>query len=165
FLVYMKGFPKHTVKEDIWKFFVNCRIADNGNGIYFDHDGTGKLVGLAFIEFENHRAMQNALQFNGTMIGPHRIEVGPSHPDELSAMFRAHKNIKSGDTCVILKNLPRQIKQKEIEDFFRGIKILDNSIKFVCNEKGDTTDVGYVEFKSTEDCRNAIKKSGSKIGH
>ncbi|XP_033104212.1 RNA-binding protein 12-like [Anneissia japonica] len=87
---------------------------------------------------------------------------GPLVPDDPSLPHDiAYQHELEESLSVYLKGLPFTVKEHEVVDFFRGLRIARDGIKFVIDPRGRITGEGFVKFVSKRDNVEALKRHKS----
>ncbi|XP_071958682.1 uncharacterized protein [Antedon mediterranea] len=77
----------------------------------------------------------------------------------------AYKRELEESLCVYLQGLPFTIKEHEVVDFFRGLRIARNGIGIVLDPQGRPVGDGFVKFVSKRDTVDALKRHKNYIGN
>jgi len=68
--------------------------------------------------------------------------------------------------CLKMRGLPFAAAAEDIVQFFHGLEIIQDSVKFSCFEDGRRTGVAAVLFASSDAALHAMdQKQGQNIGH
>ncbi|GFS65297.1 hypothetical protein NPIL_486101 [Nephila pilipes] len=89
------------------------------------------------------------------------FEFAASAPSSIKP--RPKPKPREEDLCLQLKGLPFSCSEKDIEQFFNGLKIVDMFIE-MCPD-GRSAGTGYVQLTSQNDFRVALTMNGKMIGH
>lgn len=140
----------------------------------------GGMMGQRFIEITPGNERQWA-SFNDGPSGPaphnsnkanNSNESQDQHHRRGSAESRAGGRDQRGrsrsphrqEFCVYLKGLPYEAEKKQIQEFFKSLAIVDDSIYIAFGPNGRATGEGFLEFKTEQDYKTALGSHMQYIG-
>uniref|UniRef100_A0A8D2HJJ4 RRM domain-containing protein n=1 Tax=Urocitellus parryii TaxID=9999 RepID=A0A8D2HJJ4_UROPR len=128
YLIGAQGLPWSYTVEDVLNFFSDCRIRNSENGIHFLLNRDGNRRGDALIEMESEQDVQKALEKHRMYMSQRYMEVYEINNEDVDALMKSLQ-VKSSpvvnDGVVRLRGLPYSCNEKDIEDFFAGLNIVD----------------------------------------
>ncbi|XP_072013300.1 uncharacterized protein [Amphiura filiformis] len=95
---------------------------------------------------------------------PGRSSRGYSGRSGRRSRSRSRSPVKDSTTCLELKGLPSDVKEKDILDFFRGVPLVPNSIFIECGDDGKGKGNAYARLVNQRDMRVALNRDGRSIG-
>lgn len=70
-----------------------------------------------------------------------------------------------GHHIVRIRGLPWSATAQDVMQFFKGLRIVDDSILFNVNIMGKATGEAFMQFASEEDARGAVARNNAMLGH
>ncbi|XP_075995036.1 RNA-binding protein 12-like isoform X1 [Genypterus blacodes] len=140
----------------------------------------GGMMGQRFIEITPGNERQWA-SFNDGLSGPaphnsnkannsnesldlhHRRGNAESRPGGRDQRGRSRSPHRQ-EFCVYLKGLPYEAEKKQIQEFFKNLAIVDDSIYIAFGPNGRATGEGFLEFKTEQDYKTALGSHMQYIG-
>jgi len=171
YIIKARGLPWSATAQEVQKFFHDCNVVGEENGVHFTVNKDGRPSGECFVELASQTDMDKALEHNNEHMGKRYIEIQEAKRTEMewvvnrmSTMGRPGLGDES-DGFVRLRGLPFGASKKDIADFFAGIQIAPYGITLTMDQDGRPSGDAYVEFTSGEEAEKAMKKHKEKIGH
>jgi len=173
YIVKARGLPWSATAQEVLKFFQDCNINGEENGIHFTVNKEGRPSGECFVELSSQLDMDKALEHNNEHMGKRYIEIQEAKRTEMDWVInrmssnhgREGTMESSNDGFVRLRGLPYGASKKDIADFFVGIQIAPYGITLTMDQDGRPSGDAYVEFTSPDEAEKAMKKHKEKIGH
>ncbi|XP_054629080.1 RNA binding motif protein 12Bb [Dunckerocampus dactyliophorus] len=81
---------------------------------------------------------------------------------EVSPPTRQQRTSNDKSLCVFLKGLPFTVTEREVSEFFSGLRIIDMAL--LKNQAGKNNGMGLVKFSSNEEALEALKRDREYIG-
>jgi hypothetical protein len=138
-------------------------------------DTTMPAVGLNGCALMQH-AFSHLLDADHTMQAPKQVTVpsgGDGPPAKRAktadgAVAVVHRQPGVGEvvesTVVRIRGLPWEASSEAIEDFFKGLDMVEGSAFLCRNHRGRTTGEGYVKFASVEEQAKALQRHRQNLG-
>ncbi|OMO71409.1 hypothetical protein CCACVL1_18230 [Corchorus capsularis] len=184
-VVRLRGLPFDCTDIDIFKFFAGLDIVDvllvNKNG---------RFSGEAYVLFSGSMQVEFALQRDRQNMGHRYVEVfrcnrqdyyhavatevnyegiydNDFHGSSTPSRAKRYNEKDQMEYSEILKmrGLPFSVQKKEIVEFFKDFKIVEDRIHIACRPDGKATGEAYVEFASAEEAKRAMCKDKMTIGN
>ncbi|XP_056157905.1 RNA-binding protein 12 [Lampris incognitus] len=131
----------------------------------------GGMMGQRFIEISPATERQWA-SLNGGAVGPvshinnkpncnesqdlqHRRDntgLGPGGREQRGRSRSPHRQ----ELCIYLKGLPYEAEKKQVQEFFKNLSIVEDSIYIAYSPNGRATGEGFLEFKMEQDYKTAL---------
>ncbi|XP_048838362.1 heterogeneous nuclear ribonucleoprotein H2-like isoform X2 [Brienomyrus brachyistius] len=165
FIIFAKGLPWSCTAEDLLAFFSDCKIRDGVNGIHLMQKENGQPSGKAFIEMERKEDLQKALRKHRHYLGPRYVEVKEASDHDIEGLQAAPAQRSAQDGVVKLQGLPYSCTVEDVTQFFSGLDIVENGVKFVLDKRGRSSGIAFVEFASQEMADLALKRDREEIGN
>lgn len=164
FVVKARGLPWSATATEVVKFFSDVPIINGENGVHFTFNKEGRPSGECFVEVANEADRDLALQHDQEHMGKRYIEIKEAKHSEMEWIVNKMVG-PSGDNIVRLRGLPYGCTKQDIDSFFSGLQIIPHGITLTMDQDGRASGDAYVEFASTQDVEEALKKHKEKIGH
>ncbi|KAJ4800020.1 hypothetical protein LUZ62_051266 [Rhynchospora pubera] len=185
-VVRLRGLPFDITEGDVVDFFQGLDLID----ILFVHKG-GRFSGEAFCMLAYPVQVEFALQRNRQNIGRRYIEVFRCKREEYyTAVAQEVSSSKfsssprrtgppsrskpsadgSKDDHVVytgilrMRGLPFSAGKEEIIDFFKEFELTEDMVHLVVNPDGRPSGEAFVEFRSAEDSKEAMKNDRMTLG-
>ncbi|XP_015205358.1 heterogeneous nuclear ribonucleoprotein H1, like isoform X3 [Lepisosteus oculatus] len=168
FVVRVRGLPWSCSVEEVQRFFSDCKIANDSNGIHFTYTREGRPSGEAFVELETDEDLKIAVKKDRETMGHRYVEVFKSNNVEMDWVLKhtgPNCPESAGDGLVRLRGLPFGCSKEEIVQFFSGLEIVPNGITLPVDFQGRSTGEAFVQFASQDIAEKALKKHKERIGH
>ncbi|KAK6629710.1 hypothetical protein RUM43_003528 [Polyplax serrata] len=168
YVIKMRGLPWSTTDEEILKFFNNCKVKNDKEGVHIIMTREGRPSGEAYVEMETDEDIEEALKKDREYMGSRYMEVFKSKRSEMEWVIkRSGSNLETAldDGCVRLRGLPFGCSKEEIAQFFTGLEIVPNGITLPMDSRGRSTGEAYVQFKNKDIAEKALLKHKEKIAH
>lgn len=166
-IIKLRGLPWNSTAAEILEFLKDVNVVDGEKGVHMSvSNRDGRPNGEAFVELETMDDVDKAFTYNKNLLGHRYIEIFNAKPEEFDQCLK-RTNVMQQDTFVKLRGLPFSCKLEDIEQFFSGLEIRNGKtgIYIVYDSHGRMTGEGYVQFRSSDDAENALKRNREKIGH
>jgi len=161
----IRGLPWSTTAADIENFFADSVLKDDKTtSIHILRNAEGRLSGQAFVEFKSSDDLENALKRNREHMGKRYLEITRSDMGDLKRLADRSTNVaKNKDPVVLLRGLPFDVTNDDVEKFFHGLSITD--VQMVYDSAGiRPMGKAFVAFTSTTDSEKALAMHGERIG-
>ncbi|CAL1612958.1 unnamed protein product [Knipowitschia caucasica] len=129
-------------------------------------DSGGRGTGRALVRFLSPQDSYTALKQGGGTLGSRYVEIVPAsqrqwdgaEPERRREEQRARSRSPHGapELCVFLKGLPYEVDSNMIKEFFKGLRMVDDSLYIAYAPNGKATGEGFVEFHSEHDHKMAL---------
>ncbi|KAG5672634.1 hypothetical protein PVAND_002748 [Polypedilum vanderplanki] len=166
-LIKLRGLPWDVQPRDILDFLKDVQVINGEKGIFMGFSSRdGRPNGEAFLELATRDDVDKAFSYNKNMLGRRYIEIFNAKPDEFDSCLR-RQNFIQQDTFVKLRGLPFSCRLDDIEQFFSGLEIRNgkSGIYIVYDSHGRMSGEAFVQFRTSDDAENALKRNREKIGH
>jgi len=163
-VVRLRGLPWSIKEDEIRQFFKDVTIAPGG--VHFEIDATGKRNGEGYIRLLTTKEAEVALKYDRQHIGQRYVEVFPSSLQEMEDSKARRKSSlpRSNEFLVKMRGLPFSITERDIIQFFRGLKFPRDWVTIVSGPGGRMTGEAFVEFHNDADMKKALSRDREKIG-
>ncbi|XP_015127257.1 uncharacterized protein LOC107048552 [Diachasma alloeum] len=163
--ILLADLPSFTKEADIAKELDECKI--NDLFITSKKDSSGTPQYMAYVQFSRAEDAKAALT-SPLKIGPKAITAMSISDDKFSQAKRTHEQETLGEAstpdCIIMRGLPFQVIERDIQDFFSDIGIVPRRIHMMLNNHGSPAGECFCEFESAEEAVRATGKSGLPMG-
>ncbi|XP_070507751.1 heterogeneous nuclear ribonucleoprotein H2 [Chironomus tepperi] len=166
-VVKLRGLPWDSTPADILDFLKDCVVVNGEKGVHMAiSHRDGRPNGEAYVELETPEDVDRAFSYNKNVLGHRYIEIFNAKPEEFDQCLK-RQNVMQQDTFIKLRGLPFSCKLEEIEQFFEGLEIRNGKtgIYIVYDSHGRMTGECFVQFRTSDDAENALKRNREKIGH
>jgi heterogeneous nuclear ribonucleoprotein F/H len=166
-VIKLRGLPWDSTAADIMDFLKDCTVVDGEKGVHMAiSHRDGRPNGEAYVELETPEDVDRAFSYNKNVLGHRYIEIFNAKPEEFDQCLK-RQNVMQQDTFIKLRGLPFSCKLEEIEQFFEGLEIRNGKtgIYIVYDSHGRMTGECFVQFRTSDDAENALKRNREKIGH
>lgn len=165
FVIRARGLPWSCTAEDLMNFFSDCRIRGGAQGIHIIHNRNGRPTGQAFIELEHEEDVGKALDQHKQYLGQRYIEVYEVTNSDADAILKATEESSESDGVVRLRGLPFSCTEKDIIQFFPGLKIVEDGVTVVLNRRGRNSGDAFVQFATKEMAEKALERNKEVMGN
>lgn len=165
FIIRAKGLPWSCTAEDLFKFFSDCQIRGGVNGIHLMHNKNGKPNGVAFIELEDEKDISKALERHRQYLGPRYIEVYEVTNRDAESILKGTGDRPGEDGVVRIHGLPFNCTEEDVLQFFSGLDVVKDGVKFVLDRRGRNMGNAYVQFANQEMADEALQRDREVIGN
>ncbi|XP_011315110.1 uncharacterized protein DDB_G0283697 [Fopius arisanus] len=163
--ILLADLPSFTKEVDIAKVFDECKINDLFITSKKDSSGTSQY--MAYVQLARADDAKSALA-SPMKIGQKSITAISISDDKFSQAKRNHEQETLGEAstpdCIIMRGLPFQVIERDIQDFFSDIGIVPRRIHMMLNNHGSPAGECFCEFESAEEAVRATGKSGLPMG-
>ncbi|XP_049326781.1 G-rich sequence factor 1 isoform X3 [Astyanax mexicanus] len=164
FVIRVKGLPWSCLAEDLVKYFSECQIRGGENGIHLMYNEVGEPNGEALIELEDEEDLSKAMERHGQYIGSRYIEVYKVTNQDAEAIMKGSDMSHSEDGVVCLRGLPFNCSEEDVLEFFSGLDVVKDGVKFVLDHRGRKSGDAYVQFANQEIANQALQRDKGFIG-
>ncbi|XP_026481921.1 heterogeneous nuclear ribonucleoprotein F-like isoform X2 [Ctenocephalides felis] len=161
YIAKLRGLPWGATQNEILKFFDDCEVVNERDGVHIIMSKDNRPSGEAFVEFASANDLEKALKKDRCHMGSRYIEVFRSRPSQFE--YAIQSQFTERDACVKLRGLPFHSTKDDIINFFKDLKIIPNGITMVKEGSGRASGEAFVQFASMEDADEALKKHREKI--
>ncbi|ONK72864.1 uncharacterized protein A4U43_C04F24200 [Asparagus officinalis] len=157
--VVVSGMPYSTTEEEIRDLFRDIGKVHQLQLSRFPD--TGNFRGLAFVTFETEEAAASSLSLDGTKMGNRFVKIERCRGDsqrKRKSEFLSEPEKVEGCFSAYIGNLPYDVTEDDIMDFFEGSKIA--SIRFAFDKRTEAfRGFGHIDFEDDESLEAAVKKN------
>ncbi|GFR25487.1 hypothetical protein TNCT_488911 [Trichonephila clavata] len=165
--VEIRGLPPDVKVPEILDLFRDIPIPPANICITVNNQKADK----AYIHFSSSSECKEVLSRQPFYIRNYSCQVVACSVQAFEAAISLPSSIKSRpkpkpreeDLCLQLKGLPFSCSEKDVEQFFNGLKLVDMFIER--SSDGRSSGIGYVQLSSQNDFRVALTLNGKMIGH
>eukprot|EP00953_Heterococcus_sp_UTEX-ZZ885_P021245 11857-Heterococcus_DN1.PRE.1 len=178
----MNGLPWSTRNEDVRKFFKECSVIDDLDGIHICINKEGRPSGDAYVIFETEQDVATALKKNKDTMEGRWIELFDSTKSDMGTGLQQtaaagrnelidHKEVykalgagkDAGFSGVLkLRGIPFTTTKAQVRKFFEEFGVEDKSIFIVTRVDGKPSGEAFAVFKDEEESRVAMQKLDKK---
>jgi len=140
----VSGLSEKTYDLDLYKFFTSQKYQVASAKVMRDRE-TEKLRGFAYLNFYSEEEAERCLaEMNNAVIDGRHIVLSRKKDSD----FDSKAN-------VVVKNLAKEITQKDLSDLFASFGAI-KSCKLEVFETGESRGFGYVQFDTAANAQKAI---------
>jgi len=166
YVIKARGLPWSATPSEVTKFFSDVNILNGENGVHFTFNKEGRPSGECFIEVGTEADREAALAHDNEHMGKRYIEIKEAKHTEMEWVVNKMGH-EPGNTenIVRLRGLPYGCTKQDIDAFFPGLQIIPHGITLTMDQDGRASGDAYIEFASSSDVEEALKKHKEKMGH
>uniref|UniRef100_A0A0N5C7T5 RRM domain-containing protein n=1 Tax=Strongyloides papillosus TaxID=174720 RepID=A0A0N5C7T5_STREA len=168
----LRGYPYSATETDFIKFFEPLKVVN----IIFPITSGKRPQGECYVVFENKDDAEKGLLKNRDTIGHRYIEIFRTDECELKSVENNNKayeeqlnrgryTLNEMKNCVKLRGLPFSVTEKDVKDFFKGLKVLEIIFEKDSRKGGRLTGEGMVSFATSGDVTAALNRDRQNIGN
>lgn len=158
--VIIKGLAYSVTEADLINTFKKCGKGPANVKMLTDRD-TGASRGMAFIDFDNESAVDEAIALNGTELKGRRFSMDYATPREKSI---GPGTKPAGCTCVLVKGLAYSVTDNDLGKVFKSCGDGPTNIRIIKNkETGTSRGMAFVDFADEGAVDEAIKLHGTEL--
>jgi nucleolin len=158
--VVVKGLAFSVTDDDLKKAFKSCGGGPTHVKICLDKD-TGSSRGIAFVDFDDEAAIDDAMKLNGSELKGRRFTMDYATPRE---MLKAPGEKPEGCISVVVKGLAYAVAEKHLAKTFESCGSGPSNIRIAQdNSTGLSRGIAFIDFDSTADVDEAIKLHGTDL--
>ncbi|KRX10441.1 hypothetical protein PPERSA_08743 [Pseudocohnilembus persalinus] len=157
--LFLSGLPYECDEQKIKDFFESV-----GQPLEIKlpkYQDTGRCRGYAHVSFSTQEEADNGLKLNKSKIGSRYIDISKAKGEKANEKQIDKKDIPEDCTTIFVKNLPYNITEDEVGDFFTEKCGQVTNIRFSYNTTNNNfKGFGYIEFKRPDSVKRAIDLHG-----
>ncbi|CAL8336212.1 unnamed protein product [Lota lota] len=143
-------------------------------------DGQGRGTGRAMVKFFSPQDGMEVVKRGGGMMGQRYVDISPATERQWVSLNNANVkpsqetpehprgNVAAGrercrsrsphqqEWCVYLKGLPYEAEKRQIQEFFKNLSMVEDSVYIAYGPNGRATGEGFLEFKTEQDHKTAL---------
>jgi len=167
--VVIKGLAYMVTEADLRNTFASCGAGPKNVRIAVDKL-TGMSRGIAFVEFDAGKGVDEAIKLHGTELKGRRFIMEYAKPHEKQAKVESDDKIRgprrkpAGCTSVVVKGLAKSVTEALLMQTFKSCGEGPRNARIVVDEyKGVPTGTAFVNFASEAAVDAAMKLDGAEL--
>jgi len=174
--VLLQNLPFTTSELEVREMFRGLGV----EAVRILRDAQGRGTGRAMVKFFSPQDGLEVVKRGGGMMGQRYVDISPAterqwvslnNPNikqnqEAQELHRG--NVSGGrergrsrsphrqEWCVYLKGLPYEAEKRQIQEFFKNLSLVEDSVYIAYGPNGRATGEGFLEFKTEQDYKTAL---------
>lgn len=158
--VILKGLAYSITEDDLTNTFKDCGNGPSNVSILCDRE-TGTPRGIAFVDFDDEDAVDEAIKLNGSELKGRRFSMDYATPRKKTS---GPGEKPEGCTSVLVKGLPYSVTDADLMKVFRKCDGGPTNVRLVKDKStGTSRGMAFVDFDTESAVEAAIKLHGTEF--
>lgn len=158
--VILKGLAYSVTEDDLRDTFKNCGSGASNVSILCDRE-TGSSRGIAFVDFDDEDAVDEAIKLNGSELKGRRFSMDYATPRKKT---NGPGEKPAGCTSVLVKGLPYSVTDADLMKVFRKCDGGPTNVRVVKDKNtGTSRGMAFIDFDTESAVDAAIKLHGTEF--